>query len=127
MRSVENDPGTAGGANYFLGRMARIDEDLESATKYLQKSIQILPKYSESHTELARVLMLEGRDKEAQEELDRALKLDPTSFQANERLLVLYRRTHDPRADKQAEVLKRLDQERSKRAELMLRTIEVRP
>jgi hypothetical protein len=71
--------------------------------------------------------MLEDRDKEAQEELDRALKLDPTSFQANERLLVLYRRTHDPRADTQAAVLKKLDQERSKRADLMLRTIEVRP
>jgi tetratricopeptide (TPR) repeat protein len=127
MRTVENNAGTAGGAEYFLGRIARLENDLETATKYLQKSIQILPNYSESHTELARVLMLEDRDKEAQEELDRALKLDPTSFQANERLLVLYRRTHDPRADKQAAVLKKLDQERSKRAELMLRTIEVRP
>lgn len=127
MLRVENDPATAGGANYFLGRMARLDNDLESATKYLQKSIQILPNYSESHTELARVLMLKDRDKEADEELERALQLDPTSFQANERLLVLYRRTHDPRAEKQAAVLKKLDQERSKRAELMLRTIEARP
>lgn len=127
MLRVENDPATKGGANYFLGRMARIDEDLAGATKYLQKSIEILPNYSESHTEMARVLMLEDRDKEAGEELERALQLDPTSFQANERLLVLYRRTHDPRAGKQAAVLKKLDQERSKRVELMLRTIEVRP
>ncbi len=127
MRSVENNSTTAGGAEYFLGRMARLENDLDDATKYLQKSIKISPAYSESHTELARVLMLEGRDKEAAEELDRALQLDPTSFQANERLLVLYRRTHDARAEKQAAVLKKLDQERSKRAELMLRTIEVRP
>jgi tetratricopeptide (TPR) repeat protein len=127
MRNVENNAGTAGGAEYFLGRMARLENDLEGATTYLQKSIKILPDYSESHTELARVLMLEDRDKEAQEELDLALRLDPTSFQANERLLVLYRRTHDPRAEKQAAILKKLDQDRSKRAELMLRTIEVRP
>jgi hypothetical protein len=40
---------------------------------------------------------------------------------------VLYKRTHDPRAEKQAELLKKLDEDRSKRAELMLRTIEVRP
>jgi tetratricopeptide (TPR) repeat protein len=127
MLRVENDPATAGGANYFLGRMARIEEDLERATQYLQKSMRILPNYSESHTEMARVLMLEDRDKEADQELERALQLDPTSFQANERLLVLYRRTHDPRAEKQAAVLKKLDQERSKRVELMLRTIEVKP
>ncbi len=127
MRSVENNSETAGGAEYFLGRIARLENNLESATKYLQKSIQILPNYSESHTELARVLMLEDQDKEAQAELDRALQLDPTSFQANERLLILYRRTHDPRAEKQGELLKKLDQERSKRADLMLRTIEVKP
>ncbi len=127
MRLVENNRATAGGAEYFLGRMARLENDLPLATQYLHKSIQILPDYSESHTELARVLMLEGRDKEARQELDRALQLDPSSFQANERLLVLYRRTHDPLADKQAEVLRKLDAERSKRAELMLRTIEVRP
>ncbi len=127
MRSVENDAATAGGAKYFLGRMARLDNNLEEAAQYLHKSIQLLPNYSESHTELARVLMLENRDKEADTELQRALQLDPTSFQANERLLVLYRRTHDSRAEKQSEILKKLDQERSKRAELMLRTIEVRP
>src|SRR5690348_9328477 len=80
MRSVEDSAGTAGGAKYFLGRIARLENDLESATKYLQKSIQILPNYSESHTEFARVLMLEDRDKEAREELDRALQLDPSKI-----------------------------------------------
>ena len=127
MRKVENTPATAGGAEYFLGRMARLENDLSRATEYLHRSMHLLPDYSESHTEMARVLMLQNRDKEAREELNRALQLNPTSFQANERLLVLYRRTHDPLADKQAEVLRKLDQERSKRAELMLRTIEVRP
>jgi Tfp pilus assembly protein PilF len=73
------------------------------------------------------VYMLRGNLEQARAELDRALQLDPDSFQGNNELLVVYRRTHDPRAEKQAELLKKLDQDRSKRAELMLRTVEVRP
>ena len=48
-------------------------------------------------------------------------------FSANEQLLALYKRTHDSRAAEQAQLLKKLDEDRSKRAELMLRTIEFRP
>jgi hypothetical protein len=55
------------------------------------------------------------------------LQLKPESFQANEQLLILYKRTGDARAVAQAEALKKLDEERSKRADLMLRTIEMRP
>lgn len=127
MRRVTNDPKVAAGAEYFLGRMARLDGELEDATRHLQKSIQLKASFSESHTELARVYMLRGNLQEARAELDRALRLDPGSFQGNNELLVLYRRTHDPRAEKQADLLKKLDEDRSKRAELMLRTIEVRP
>lgn len=127
MQTAQSNAGTLGGAEYFLGRMACIDDQLQDATRHLRKSIELLPSFSESHTEMARVLMLEGNLAEARTELDRALQLDPESFQANERLLVLYRRTHDPRAEKQAELLKKLDEDRSKRAELMLRTIEFRP
>ena len=127
MQTAQSNAGTLAGAEYFLGRMACIDDQLQDATRHLRKSIELLPSFSESHTEMARVLMLEGNLAEARTELDRALQLDPESFQANERLLVLYRRTHDPRAEKQAELLKKLDEDRSKRAELMLRTIKFRP
>ena len=127
MQSVEPDPKVAAGANYFLGRIARREDNLKQATEHLRKSIQLLPSFSESHTELARVYMVQGNLDGAHAELNRALELDPRSFQANNALLVLYRRTHDPRADKQAELLKQLDEDRSKQAELMLRTIEFRP
>jgi tetratricopeptide (TPR) repeat protein len=63
----------------------------------------------------------------ARNELDRAVKLDPQSFEANMQLLVVYRRTHDPKAAAQAEVVKKLEATRSKRAELALRTVEARP
>ncbi len=127
MQKIESNPKTAAGAEYFLGRIARLDGDLDDAVRRLRKSIDLMPSFSEAHTELGRVLMLQGKLDEAHAELDRAVRLDPTSFQGNEQLLALYRRTHDPRAEKQAEVLKKLDEERSRRAELMLRSVEVRP
>jgi tetratricopeptide (TPR) repeat protein len=127
MEGVVNNPETAGGAEYFLGRIAREQNNLDDAGRHLHRSIELMPDFSESHTELARVYMLEKRMEAARTELDRALKLDPDSFQANLQLLVLYRRNHDVAAVKQAEIVKKLDEERSRRAELMLRTIEVRP
>jgi tetratricopeptide (TPR) repeat protein len=127
MRRLTNDPKIAAGAEYFLGRIARVEGELDDATRHLRKSIELKASFSEPHTELARVYMQRGSLEEARAELDRALQLDPSSFQGNNELLVLYRRTHDPRAEKQAELLKKLDEDRSKRAELMLRTIEVRP
>lgn len=127
MHRVESDPQTAGGAAYFLGRMARQEDDLDAAARHLQKAIQLLPQFSESHTELARIWMRKGRLADARAELDRAIQLDPQSFEANMQLLVVYRRTRDPRAAAQAARVKQLDESRSKRAELALRTIEVRP
>jgi tetratricopeptide (TPR) repeat protein len=127
MQRVENDPKTAGGAEYFLGRMARQEGDLDSAAQHLGKSIALLPDFAESHTELARIWMQQGDLAKARTELNRAVQLDPQSFQANMQLLVVYRRTHDPRAAAQAETVKKLDESRSKRAELALRTVEARP
>jgi tetratricopeptide (TPR) repeat protein len=127
MQGVATDSRTASGAEYFLGRMARLDGDLDDAVRHLQKSIELLPTFAESHTELGRVRMLQADLNRARAEIGRALKLDPRSFQANDQLLVLYKRTHDPRAAQQEELLKKLDEERSRRAELMLRTIEAKP
>jgi len=127
MQRVADQPETAAGAEYYLGRIARLADSLDDARKHLLKSIDLMPKFSESHTELGRVDLTEGKTADAAAELNRAVRLDPQSFRANEQLLVLYKRTHDPRANKQAELLKKLDEDRSKRAELMLRTIEARP
>ncbi|MGI9075553.1 MAG: tetratricopeptide repeat protein [Bryobacteraceae bacterium] len=127
MRRVASGSKVGAGAEYFLGRIARLEGELEDAARHLHKSIELKTSFSEPHTELARVCMLQGNLDEARAELDRALWLDPRSFQGNNELLVLYKRTRDPRAEKQAEFLKKLDEDRSKRAELMLRTIEVRP
>ncbi len=127
MLAVENNPKVAGGAAYFLGRIARRENDLEAAARYLHQAIRLMPDYAESYTELARVHMQQENLEEAHKELDIALEKDPRSFQANTQLLVLYKRQHDPRAEKQSALVKELDQDRSRRAELMLRTVELRP
>jgi len=127
MRIAANSPAIAPAAQYYLGRIARLEGDLDQAESRLNQAVTLMPKFSEAHTELARIAMLKGNLPEAHVQLDRALQLKPESFQANEQLLVLYKRTGDARAAAQAEVLKKLDEDRSKRADLMLRTIEMRP
>ena len=126
MLSLENGS-KAAEAECFLGRIARLEGRPDEALRRLQKSVKLMPSLAESHTELARVYLLGGELEKVDSELGRALKLDPQSFQANSQLLVLYKRTHDPRAAQQKQLLAKLDEERSRRAELMLRTVEFRP
>jgi tetratricopeptide (TPR) repeat protein len=127
MSIARESPQAAAPADYYLGRIARLEGDLDDATKRLQEAIGLRPNFAEPHTELARIGLLRGNLPAAHNELDLALKFSPENFQANEQLLVLYKRLQDPRAAAQAERLKKLDEERSRRADLMLRTLEMRP
>ncbi len=127
MEGIRRNPQTAAGAAYFLGRIARIDGNLDEAAALFEQSIRLLPTYSEAYTELARVRLRQDRLEDAQTALDRALSLDSESFQANSALLALYQKTHDTRAEQQNAKLRKLDENRSKRQELMFRSIEVKP
>jgi Flp pilus assembly protein TadD len=127
MEKIETEPKTAGGASYFLGRIAFLDRNLDEASTKLERSIQLMPSYAESHVQLGRVRLEQHRLEQARTEIERALQLDPDSFQGNAELLVIYRRTRDPRALEQQARLEKLDEQRSAKQELMLRTIEVRP
>jgi tetratricopeptide (TPR) repeat protein len=127
MEGIRTGADTAAGAEYFLGRIARLDEKLDEAADHIEKSIHLSPSFAESHAELARIRLRQGLTGQAHAALDRALSLDANSFQANATLLALYQRTHDPRAEEQSERLRKLDADRSARQELMLRTIELRP
>jgi len=127
MESISKNPDTQAGAAYFLGRVARIDENLDEAAAFFEQSIRLQPSFPGSYAELARIRLRQGRIEDAQAAISHALSLDPESFQANSALLALYQKTHDARAEQQNVLLQKLDRERSKREELMFRSIEVKP
>ena len=127
MLGLSKDPKAEAGAAYFLGRVARVEGKYDEALAYIERSLKLLPSFAESYTELGRIRMRQDQVEAARVAIEHALKLDPDSFQANTALLALYQRTHDPRAENQAVRLRRLDDQRSKRLELMLRSIEMKP
>jgi tetratricopeptide (TPR) repeat protein len=127
MLGLTKDPKTTAGAAYFLGRIARLEDNLDEAVTMLDQSIRLQPSFAEAYTELARVRVRQNRVEDAMAAVNHALSLDPESFQANSTLLSIYQRTRDARIEAQTERLRKLDEERSKRQELMLRSIEVKP
>jgi tetratricopeptide (TPR) repeat protein len=127
MLGIAKDPKTEAGAAYFLGRVARMEEKYDEAVSYLDKAIKLAPSFAEAHTELARVYTARNEPAPARAAADRAVALDPTSFQANSALLAVLQLTHDPGVEKQAAHLRTLDADRSRRRELLMRTIEVKP
>ena len=127
MLSVSEDAKTRVGAAYFLGRIARIDENFDEAVTLLNRAIKFSPSFAEAYTELARVRLRQDRQNDAKSAVERALSISPDSFQANSVLLALYQRTHDPRATEQSARIQKLDEMRDKERELMLRSIEVKP
>ncbi len=127
MTPIAANPKTEAGASYYLGRVARMEENYDQAMGYLQRAVKLAPTYAEAYTELARVYIGKEQLPAARTAVDRALALDPDDFQANSALLTILQLTHDPGVEAQAAHLRTLDAERSRRRELLLRTIEVKP
>jgi tetratricopeptide (TPR) repeat protein len=127
MAGIVKDPKTEAGASYYLGRVARMEDNYDQAAGYLERAIKLVPSFAEAFTELARVRIGQDQLGAARTAVDRALALDPDSFLANSALLTVMQLTHDSGAEQQAAHLRTLDAERSRRRELLLRTIEVKP
>lgn len=122
-----DSPKTSAGAHYFLARIANKEGDTQGAESEIRKSIAQAANYADAHAELALILIHQHRYSEAQQELDRALQLDPENFTGNTNQLVLYQRTKDTRAAAQTEKLHALEKKRDEEQELLYRRIEVRP
>jgi tetratricopeptide (TPR) repeat protein len=127
MQIAVKDPRNEAGAEFFLGRIERMEENLDAAASHLERSIELAPSFAECYAELARVRLRQDRTEEARAAVDRAISLDPDGYQTNAALVLLYQKTHDPRLVEQGARLRKLDTVRSKRQQLMLRTIEVKP
>ena len=127
LRSVEDKPETASGAHYFLGRIAKLQDNLPEAETQLKQAIAADLRFADALAELGQLHIRLSQYDAAKDELNRAFSLEPGSFRVNADLLILYQKTGDPRA---AEQQSRLDEIKKKQAEdekLLWRTIEVRP
>lgn len=118
---------TRAGAEYFLGRIAKVDGDWASAAQHFQRSIEGAPNYSEAHAELGLARMHTGDLSGARAELDQALRLNPSSYLTNANVLAFYQRTRDPRLEAQKQKMAELETKRFEKQELMLRTIQASP
>ena len=127
LKKVAARPETAAGAHYFLARIARQANDLETARREVQASLQAYPKYADAWAELGLIQIRAVQYAEAERSLDNALALDPNNYVANVNLATLYSRTKDPRREAQAARLQELQEKRAAQAQEFLRIIEVQP
>lgn len=124
---VAHQKATAAGANYFLGRIASDEGEWSQALQYLNTAIHSDPSYAGAYAALGGVYLNQKKFSQAQAALLRAIAIEPSNYLANLDLTILYQRTRDPRAQKQAARFAALRTEREQRAKLFLRTIRVVP
>jgi Flp pilus assembly protein TadD len=77
-------------ANYFFSRVLKAEGDLEGSAKYLRKVIAQYPRDRVVRNDLGRVLFLMRRYKEAVEQLETALTIDPEDLTAHYNLMLAY-------------------------------------
>ena len=127
LKAISNNPQTAAGAHYYLGRIANRKGDYAEAIRELQMALKFHPDFADAYAELGLVHLKQAQYPQAEEALLRALKLNPDSYLANLNLMVLYQRTKSPKADEQAKRFEQIKQERARRAQDLLRSIAVEP
>jgi tetratricopeptide (TPR) repeat protein len=127
LHAVEKRPETAAGAHYFLGRIAKQEENLAQAESELRQAVAVNPAFADALAELAHVHIRMEKYADARMELERAREIDPDNFRVNANLLILYQKTKDARADAQHSRFEEIKQQRSENEQLLWRTIEVRP
>jgi len=120
-------PQAAAGANYFLGRIAKLEGNREEAYRLIQLSLKANPDFADALVELGQLEMREKNYAAAQKALERAVELEPDSFQGNMHLLRLYQAAGDSRVEAQLERFNEISKKRTEKEASLLRTIEVRP
>jgi cytochrome c-type biogenesis protein CcmH/NrfG len=127
LQSIADHSETRTAAQLFLGRMAMRDGNLAEAMDHLQRSIQADPSVIEPYTDLGMVYIDRKEYALAEKTLAHAIKMSPDDYLSNQRLLILFQRTKDPRADAQAIRVEQMRKTGEERARFLMRTVEVRP
>jgi tetratricopeptide (TPR) repeat protein len=125
--AIAGNPETAAVAHYYLGRIANHKSNYREAIAQLGMALKVRPNYAEAYAERGLVYLKQKNYPEAQNDLRKALEINPDNYTASLNLMILYQRTDDPRADAQAKRFEQVRQKRAERAKEFLRTIEVIP
>jgi tetratricopeptide (TPR) repeat protein len=127
LQAVAGKPETASGAHYFLGRIAQLQDNLPEAEIQLKQAVLADPRFADALAELGLLHIRLRQYDNARDELNRAFALESDSFRVNANLLILYRKTGDPRAPEQQSRLDEIKKKRVEDEQLLWRTIQVRP
>lgn len=127
LHSVVQRTQTAPGAHYFLGRIARLQDDLPLAELEWNEAVKADPRFADALADLALLHIRSEKYNEAAAELERAAAVDSNNFRVNANLLILYQKLWDPRAEEQRKRFEEIKQKRDEDEQLLWRTIEVRP
>jgi tetratricopeptide (TPR) repeat protein len=127
LRGVADKPKTAAGAHYFLGRIAKLQDNLPLAEIELKQAIAADPHFANALAELGLIDIRLRKYDAAGDELDRAFALEPDNFDVNADLLILYQKKGDPRAAQQQARFEEIKKKQAEDEHLLWRTIEVKP
>jgi tetratricopeptide (TPR) repeat protein len=115
MEALKKDPNEYQ-ANYYLGRIRRLDGDRDAARQFLTKAGQLHPSAPEVLFELASIAAAEKDYAKAEPLLDRVLRKQPGHVEAHFLLSDLYRRTGRlDAAKRERETFERLRQKEQER------------
>lgn len=120
-------PETAAGANYFLARMARAENELEEALRFARRSVEANPSYADPWSELGLLYLRLGQRENADQALRRCLEIDPDHYLGNLHLWMLYAQTGDPREPEQRQRFDEIRKRGAEKAADFLRPLEIRP
>jgi tetratricopeptide (TPR) repeat protein len=127
LAAVANDPRTAAGAHYYLARIARQRQDLETARREIDAALRANPSHADGWAERGLIETRQGDYAGAEAALQKALALDPDNYDATLHLAALYGRTRDPRKAAQEARLQTLVARREIRAQEFLRLVQAVP
>jgi tetratricopeptide (TPR) repeat protein len=127
LESAADRAETRVGANLYLGRLALSEDNLTEAAARLGNAVRSDPQSPEAYAELALVHIRRKEFALAESNLTRALKIAPDHYLTNLNLLLLYKRTKNPRAEPQALRVEQLQKAGEERERLLLRSLEIRP
>jgi tetratricopeptide (TPR) repeat protein len=127
LKQATANPKTAPEAQFYLGRIARLEGHSDEAIGDLKQSLALHPDQPDVLAELGQIYTFNRDYPHAAPPLERAVQLDPDNYAANFGLLQLYARTGDTRREQQSKHFEEIKDKKDEHDREMMRVIEFRP